>query len=828
MKRYISIILTIALLASLLAGIGAVTINGEPLDVNQITQAMKDDYSKAMGSKTPDNSTIGQEFVLIDSNEKLELYAVTNTESKRVGEIAVKDKTSGYVWRSNPVDADKDIVAQSSGDAYTKSMSQITLQYSEGFDVNKYKNSYKDSVEKGLVKCEVSENSVKFIYSFEFPDMTVVKDREDFIAEVKETGKNKNNINIDDFGKNHYFVVPVKYSISDDSFNAEIIADEEAVLHFTKPGTDGAADLGGKVWRNVDYNILKIELLPAFGATSFNESGYMFIPDGSGALVEMNNGRKNIQQPYMAPVFGNYKERSVDKNAENGGTYNEYYRSSDRFMLPVFGTVKEDGHALMGIIADNASVSYVNVVVSGYESVYNKVYPSFLNKIVSDVAKIGSKQPINKELRDTEKNYSVKYYCLSGEEADYVGMAKRYRQYLIEEQGMEKSNDYREGALVLDMYAGVEKKTSILGIPWNKFEVLTTYKDLIRISDELTTEGIENIVFKYNDWIKKSSRKEVQVKPAFEGAIGGKKGYKEAYKHLSEKNISLYMNVDFVNYSESGNGYSVHSDSVKYTNQAPAYQTSGMSDHINMGNRWCLLKAPLVKEAALKFADKCDDNNIAAVAIENIGTTVYTDGANKNGHTRGECVNQFAEIIKAYKEKGIKVLISEPSEYALINTDILMDIPSKDSYVELVNEAVPFYQIAMRGYKTYTTEAINMSSRPEDIILNAVESGSSLSYSFVAGATDDLKETYLKYLYSCNYGQWKDELVEEYKKYSAVMNEVAGADIDKHEKVADDVYATTYSNGVKVYVNYTNSDYQTAGGVLVPAKGYVSERGGQA
>ncbi len=829
MKKHISLILIFTLLVSLLAGFTVGAAEGETsadkVKSAEITQKMKDEYVDVMKNKTPDNEAIDPEFTLIDENENLALYAITDNANKRIGEILIEDKTSGYVWRSNPADADADIIAKGSGDAYTKSKSQIVIQYGEGFASNKYKNSYKDSVEGNLVECIVEEDGVKFVYKFAFEDATNPVDREQFIEGIKNGDKNKNNINIDDFGKTHYFVVPVKYSLDGDAFHAEILVnDEDAVFKFTKPGTDTAGAYTGVIWRNVDYNILRIELLPAFGATSYNESGYMFIPEGSGAIVNMNNGRKNIpQQPYSAPVYGSYEER--DYKSTVNGEDNEFYYTSDRYMLPVFGTVKNDGHALMGVIKDNASVSYVNVIVSGFESAYNKVYPSFLNKIVQDVAKVTSMQPVDKELRDTAKNYSVNYYCLSGEDADYVGMAKRYRQYLVEEQGMTKSNDYREGALVLDMYAGVEKKTSILGIPWNKFEVLTTYDDLMDIADDMSEAGIDDLVIKYNDWIKKSGRKKIQVKPKFESSIGGKKGYKEAYKYLSDKNISLYMNSDFLNYSESGNGYSVQGDSVKYTNQAPAYQSGGMSNHINMGNRWCLLKAPLVKEAALKFADKCAENDIYAVSIENIGNTLYSDGANQNGHTRGDSANQFAEIIKSYREKGIKLLLSEPSEYAVINTDVIMGIPSKETYVELANEAVPFYQIAMRGYKTYTTESVNMSSEPENIILNAIESGSCLNYSFVAGDTTDLKETYLKYLYSCNYDQWKEDLIESYKGYEAIMNEVENEDIDDHEKIADGVYATTYSNGVKVYVNYSEDEYVTANGIEIPGKGYAFERG---
>ena len=153
------------------------------------------------------------------------------------------------------------------------------------------------------------------------------------------------------------------------------------------------------------------------------------------------------------------------------------------------------------------------------------------------------------------------------------------------------------------------------------------------------------------------------------------------------------------------------------------------------------------------------------------------------------------------------------------------DIPSKDTYVEITDEAVPFYQIAVRGYKTYTTETVNMSSNPENVILNAVESGSSLLYSLVAGETTELKETYLKYLYSCNYSQWKEDIIEAYKDYSAVMSMVEGADIDNHEKVADGVYKTTYSNNVSVYVNYADDAYETESGAVVEAGSYIAERG---
>ena len=804
MKKYLSIILIMTLLASLFAGFTAMAVEENGAETAEATETaeaagtaetaeaaeekivvtpeMITAYKAEVTAKTPDNSSIEPEFTLIDENENLALYAITNNDNKRIGEIAIVDKATGYVWRSNPLGNDSDIISKSYGHAYYRSKSQIAVSFTQGYNYFEA-NSYYESVLSDKTTCVVEDDSVKFVFRF------------------RETE----------------FVIPVRYSLEGDSFVAKVLLnDEEANLSYTVMGTIAVGHLGETVEQEVDYNITEIKLLPAFGATSFNESGYMFVPDGSGAIIYMNNGRSNISQPYSAPVFGNYKEsKSEDYNR----------KASDRYMLPVFGTIKDDGHALMGIITENASVSFINAEVSGYESAYNKVYSSYLHKIIKGADKEGTAQPMSQELRDMEKDYTVKYYCLSGDDASYVGMAKHYRNYLVNEKGMQKSDDYREGALFLDMYAGVEKKTSILGIPWNKFEVMTTYKDIRNISDDMTEAGIDNVVFKYNDWIKKSGRKKIQIKPTFEGTIGGKKGYTETKNYLDSKNMGFYLNIDFTNYSESGNGYSLLSDCVKYTSQAPAYQSSGFSAHINMGKRWCLLKAPLVKEAALAFADKCQNYNINSVSIENIGGTAYSDGANKNGHTRGECVNEFTEILAGYSERGINVLTTEPSEYAAVYSDVLMDIPSMDTYIEIADAAVPFYQIAVRGYKTYTLETVNMSSNPEHIILNAIESGSSLLYNLVAGETTGLKETYLKYLYSCNYSQWKDDIINDYKEYAEVMKLVEGADIANHEIIEKGINKTTYSNGTVIYVNYTDNAYQAEDGTIIEANSYVAERG---
>ena len=51
------------------------------------------------------------------------------------------------------------------------------------------------------------------------------------------------------------------------------------------------------------YPISAIQILPFFGAANLDQTGYIFIPDGSGALIDLNNGKEHYQ-PFSARVYG--------------------------------------------------------------------------------------------------------------------------------------------------------------------------------------------------------------------------------------------------------------------------------------------------------------------------------------------------------------------------------------------------------------------------------------------------------------------------------------------------------------------------------------------
>lgn len=57
-----------------------------------------------------------------------------------------------------------------------------------------------------------------------------------------------------------------------------------------------------------------------------------------------------------------------------------------------------------------------------------------------------------------DENLTVCYSFLSGDEADYSGMAKCYRSQLIKEGVLKETNDTGDIPLYLDVLGGVETK----------------------------------------------------------------------------------------------------------------------------------------------------------------------------------------------------------------------------------------------------------------------------------------------------------------------------------------------------------------------------------
>ncbi len=118
------------------------------------------------------------------------------------------------------------------------------------------------------------------------------------------------------------------------------------------------------------------------------------------------------------------------------------------------------------------------------------------------------------------------------------------------------------------------------------------------------------------------------------------------------------------------------------------------------------------------------------------------------------------------------------------------------------------------------TEPINLSGVPENLVLKAVETGSSLSACLMYAGNETLIDTKYNNIFSGNYETWVETLASYYERTEEFLKLVAGAKITGHKKWMEDVYRTEFSNGYVVYVNYRDKEV-TVDGVVISPKDFV-------
>ena len=142
----------------------------------------------------------------------------------------------------------------------------------------------------------------------------------------------------------------------------------------------------------------------------------------------------------------------------------------------------------------------------------------------------------------------------------------------------------------------------------------------------------------------------------------------------------------------------------------------------------------------------------------------------------------------------------------------------------IIDRHIPFYEIALHGYKDYTGTPVNLGYENDQIILESAECGAGLYFVFMNEKEKALQETNYTEYYAACFDTWKDKLNEIYKKYDKELGAVKNSLIVDHEFITDDVTVTTYDNGYKVYVNFGYVDCNVNSELKIPARQYKVQK----
>lgn len=552
------------------------------------------------------------------------------------------------------------------------------------------------------------------------------------------------------------------------------------------------------------FQLIKMALDPYMGSAGRNDKGYMVVPDGSGALIHFNNGKEKSEKFSML-VYGDDPSLSGELKKSNTKTVS----------LPVFG-INRNQTGLLGVITSGDANAQIVSQVSGQRNSQNAVYGDFIlrNKdmvVVGESALTQTKQVVKYDEKHlVSKICSVAYYPLEQNKYTYSDLALKYREILIS-QGLEKKSTQNSCRIYAELYAGVFKQKTFLGLSFNLFENLTNYSDVKRISNELRTEGVQSPVILYRQWNKNEINGKMQNKISFKSSLGSKK---ELLSLLENEGGNVFLSFSPFAVNKSGNGFWKFFDAAKRLSNEPVllytYKRSTQYKNTSVKPGY-LPDLSTLSDTMQSFGAAAKKYNINNLYLPDLGRMLYTN-FDKNNYTSRETYKEEVENQLA-DDTGV-ITMNAPNSYALKYASNIVGLSYGSSAFDVEDQAIPFYQIAVSGLIPYALDAVNLNSNPHKIVLQTIETGADLYFSWIAGNGSGLKDTELDYLYGADYSLWKSYAIDCQKELDSVYGKIGSRIIIDHEILEENVMRTTFENGKSVIVNYNDNAISTEYGTV--------------
>lgn len=806
--------------------------------------------------------TFAEENVSVTQTDNFYTMADENFEFTLSGEngcFSVKDKTTGNIYRSNPENTDPSLLPESL-------YSQLTVEYFSGSNQIFTFNSYEHSSKLGnmSVTAEDSKIAVKYILGKVTIDRTVIpncyteKDFKKFL-DTKGIDKKLAESIYDLADKEHYDyegllekypllkkqdlyvldeyapdykIEKLYYQMKDAGFNYEQLTE-----HNEKYGLETAENKNVQITLTVNYQLTDngfkatidcdkisvdgdvtltaIYLLPYYEAAFTTEKGYMLLPDGSGALIDFSNSNLNLSDVAI-PLYGNDEAITSKQKTEY----------SQRATMPFFGIAKEQ-KGTFAVIEKGDALATVYSTLGGRTVPVSTTYCGFTLRpyemiTLQSVSTSTSYNIYSSKQYDGE--ISVLYMLLSANDSNYSRMASVYRNYLSE-KGYLNKNQNSGYPLSVEFLGAIGKRKNFLGIPYTQTYALTTFDDALSVINRLKTGSSEEITVKYTGWCNGGLVQKYADKISLVSKLGSKKEFESFNNTLEGWDITCYYGIKLqqINHKLINTRVNILDKGVKCLyndvasksifNLATMQPLTEKTFETNQNEPQSYLLSPKYLSSLTKKANKGFENLGAQyTAFDDLGSLLYSDFSKKNYTDRQKSLEKIQTVLNEKQNFSV----SGGDIYTLKNAKHIYDMPLTSSKKLVYDKEVPFTQMVLHGYVSYSGEAINLADDPDTALLKSVETGANLHYTFASTNTDQLKNSDFNYYYSVLYDTWAASIENSYHKIASYQKKLATLLITEHKYLAKDVTLTVYEDGTQVLVNYSDEPFEYSGEITAP------------
>lgn len=623
------------------------------------------------------------------------------------------------------------------------------------------------------------------------------------------------NIEKEELGINVYITFGedgnITYDIPYEEITGEAISKIANIIITPFLGTSGGATLAYDKEQEDWVTLEGKEITP----------GYALIPDGSGALVRFSDNKAKFSE-YTGKVYG-----------DDPSTQLTYYDSLGDAVpvknptMPVFGISHGDGTQAAFVAYADSGDEYmsINAAPSSTEEGevrYTYAYPSFkYNSEYYQVINQAGESYRKTQDEPNEFDITLTYQFLSGDgsdgtpAADYTGMAKAYRQHLIDIGTLTEMTEQENNIPIrIDFLMSDSKK----GVFSTQEVDVTTVDDVRNILDKLLEDGISNINSGLIGW---QSGGQTLAKPnstKFSGSIGKESDFEDLMADFNEKNVDISFSREFTTINE---------DMLSYYNNAAKHMNT---QYLELDKSGVLPKNVPVTEygyaAPKKTAQWIEDlyedlgelsPSFTIEGASNVLVSTYnSDGAET---TASQAIKLYQDALQKINENGTKLNLVNPNLYLWKYTDRYLQSPVGTSQYVYETDTVPFLQMVLHGTMEVYAPYANFSFYSTTDQLRMIDYNISPSFVLTEEPSYLLAATTSSDYYSTEFEQYEELVQSIYNVVNEPLSQVIGYSWDGRTVLQDGVIENSYSkdgNEKSIVINYTDEDV-TVGGTTVTA-----------
>ncbi len=523
-----------------------------------------------------------------------------------------------------------------------------------------------------------------------------------------------------------------------------------------------------------EFTVLSISLLPYMGATRENYfPSHFIIPDGVGALMRHND-----------PNGSSFEGRFYGDDLGYTNRFNNH------LSVPMFGLIHETSkYGMYAHVTKGAEQSILRANNYGTANNYNRIYSKFqfreMHRRIIDRSGNGRDFVTNHR---TSTDYEIMFNFLK-EDANYVGIANHYKNYLLENDGLRKVEMPEDISLFTTYLMGDLEPTLFS----SRRVSMTSSDEAHKMYQELKQNGVKH----QQVGLLGFSSEGISSGLTKMNLAGGARKYQDLFSEVHSDDGQVYLYQNYVDPIGSSSRINEIRDIAKSVSKL-LMKHRVSRDTINFSYKRYLQPEDTYYKARndQKYLDKYD----LGIVMPSLGSTLYST-YDKGIQDREESMAYYIQAA----ELNDHLILNQANSYLWKYMSGYGAMPIANSQYIYYTDLVPLVPIILQGVMPKYSPYLNFNALGKDRLLQMVDFNLYPQYLLTHELTFKMRNTNSSHYYSTYYQDYKDEIVENYTWLNNALRHVINADLVSREILEVGVVKNTYSNGVVIIVNYTTN-----------------------